>query len=253
MVRRNLSKAPADVGVADDHPSPSREDQAAGPVLRFEDAAGGFLLTAVGVQVERAPTFESFRGALHAASYLADKSPFWTADLLEYAFRRPEWHQLIDAVIDAGTFSASTVRQYRFIARTIPAEARVVGVSFGHHQAVADQSLSLPERTRLLTEARDEHLSVSDLRVRVRRAKGVKRVAGGQAPELQRLQEAVTKHAHEAAHLCRQIPLRDCGHGERLLQRAWVELGKVEEALGKFRRAQGHYAAKRRKHRRGGV
>lgn len=212
-------------------------DRAGGHVIKFEDDAGGLFLTPQGLKVRGKPAFGSYENAMAVAVYMADKAPFWKADLLEYAHKRADWQGLIDAVIDAGTFTESTVTQYRHVARSIPPERRVEGVSFSHHAEVA--SLEPSDQVKLLERAKRDHLSVSDLRREVRKEKKVRRVLKGQASELATAHDRVVEHAYEAAGLCREIPLHDCANAERLITKARAELDKTEASVKHYRKVQG--------------
>lgn len=206
--------------------------------LRFEDEDGALLLTPSGLRVRKKPSYGSFENAMAAAVYMAEKAPFWKADLLEYAHKRPDWAGLIDQVIDAGTFTKKTIDQYRYVARAVPVESRVEGLSFSHHEAVA----SVPDaddKKKLLEQAKREHLSVSDLKKVVRKQKKVKRVMSGQASSLSNLQHKIVEHAHEAAAFCREIPHQDCAQAEKMIEKARRELDRCEDAVAKFRTAQG--------------
>jgi len=205
--------------------------------IEFNDPDGGFSLTATGVTVSGNPAFGSWESALDLAVYMEQRSPFWKADLLVYANKRPDWGGFIDAVIDAGTFTESTVQQYRSVAKRVPAENRVEGLSFSHHEKVA--SLPVEDQRKYLDKAKAEHLSVSALDRVVKKARKVKRVLSGQATELAKAYDAVVEAAHEAAEFCREIPAHDAKDAERKIGRAIAALSKCDTALVKLRKAQG--------------
>lgn len=204
------------------------------PVIRF----GGFHLTSDGLQVHGRPEFGDYEAAMRCAVYLEDKAPFWKADLLEYGHTRTDWSGLLDAVVDAGTFTKSTVSQYRYVARAVPPADRVEGLSFSHHEAVA--SLPSPDRRHYLEQAKREHLSVSSLKEIIRKEKRVRRVLKGQASAMAKAHDAVVDAAHAAALACQEIPRHDCAKAEKKLAEARRHLDRCETALRAYRKAGGH-------------
>lgn len=198
---------------------------------------GGFSLAAEGLIVKGKPEFGDWEAALHAARYLEEHAGFWKADLLEYGHKRVDWASFLDAVVDAGTFTKSTVSQYRYVSRAVPVGNRVDGLSFSHHEAVA--SLPLADQRPQLERAKREHLSVSALKQAVRKSKGLRRILKGQASELAKAQDAVTVAAHDAAAACREIVADDCRQAEKTLGKARRALDGCEAAIGKLRKVQG--------------
>lgn len=203
------------------------------PTIRF----GGIHLTADGVTFHGKPDFGDYENAMRCAVYLEDKAPFWKADLLEYGHKRIDWAGFLDAVVDAGTFTKSTISQYRYVARAVPAERRVEGLSFSHHEAVA--SLPGSDQRGYLERAKRDHLSVSALKQVVRKSKAVRRILKGQASELANAQDAVTIAAHDAAAACKEIAADDCKHAEKKLGAARRLLDTCELAVKTLRKAQG--------------
>lgn len=205
--------------------------------ITIESESGGFHLTATGLVVKGKPEFGDWENALALAVHLEQRAPFWKADLLEYGHKRADWSGFLDAVIDAGTFTKATIDQYRYVSRAVPKGNRVEGLSFSHHEAVA--SLPSEDQGAYLEEAKRGHLSVSALKLKIRKEKKIKRVASGQDKALAKAQRLVAEHAHEAAHLCRQIAAHDCGEAEKMLAKARRELDKAETAIETLRKAQG--------------
>lgn len=203
------------------------------PAIKF----GGIHLTADGVQFHGKPEFGDYESAMRCAVYLEDKAPFWKADLLEYGHKRADWAGLIDAVVDAGTFTKSTISQYRYVARAVPAEERVEGLSFSHHEAVAP--LPSSDKRHYLAKAKREHLSVSALKQVIRREKPIKRVLKGQASEMAKAHDAVASAAYDAAAACREIPQHDCKDAEKKIKEARRYLDQCETAVERLRRVAG--------------
>lgn len=204
------------------------------PVITF----GVFNLTPTGLEVRgKGAEFDDWQSAMTTADYMAEKAPFWKADLLEYAHGREDWAELIDQVVDAGTFTRASIAQYRSVAKRVPPEQRVEGLSFSHHEAVA--SLPVSDRQPILQQAKREHLSVSETRQLARKGRKIRRVLKGQAGELATLHGQLREAAHEAAEACREIPKQDGKHADKAIKRARRYLGECEEVAARLGKAQG--------------
>lgn len=197
---------------------------------------GAFHLTADGVTVKGKPEFGDWDSALAAADYLELKCPFWKADLFAYAQTRPDWEHLIDAVIDAGTYTKRTVDQYRYVAKNVPAENRMEGLSFSHHEAVA--ALPSGDQKIFLKKAKSEHLSVAETKAAVRKVRHTK-ILRGQASELAKAQDRVALYAENAIEACRAITRDDCKKAEKSIAAARRALDDCENAVAIFRKATG--------------
>lgn len=197
---------------------------------------GAFSLAADGVTVKGKAEFGDWEAALHAVDYLEQKSPFWKADLFAYAQKRSDWEGLLDAVIDAGTYTQRTVDQYRYVSKNVPPAERVEGLSFSHHEAVA--ALPSGDKKIFLARAKRDHLSVSELKAAVRKVRHVK-ILKGQASELAKLQARVAQHADTAIEECRAITRDDCKKAEAAIKRAGRALEDCAEAVAALRKATG--------------
>lgn len=197
---------------------------------------GAFHLTGDGLKVQGKAEIADFTSALSAVTYLESASPFWKADLLAYARQREDWAEALDSIIDAEHFTKGSVDEYVRVAKAIPPEARVEGVSFGHHQAVA--SLPHTQRLPLLKRAKREHLNVSELRREVRKTKA-RRIIKGQSGELAKLQAAIADHVHDAIEACREIMREDCKHAAKAIEKARHHLDGASVAVAKLKKAQG--------------
>lgn len=197
---------------------------------------GAFHLTADGVTVKGKPEFGDWDSALAATDYLEIKSPFWKAELFAYAYTRADWKDLIDAVIDAGTYTLRTVDQYRYVAKNVPPEDRVEGLSFSHHEAVA--SLPSGDKRIFLKKAKTEHLSVAELKAAVRKVRHTK-ILRGQASELAKAQDRVALYAENAIEACKAITRDDCKKAEKSIAAARRALDDCANAVVVFRKAIG--------------
>jgi len=77
-----------------------------------------------------------------------------------YGDIREDWRELLEAYLGPDMLSEKTLRDYRYLAKAVPASSRLDGVGFTHHQAVA--SLPPEDQRELLERARDEHLTRAD-------------------------------------------------------------------------------------------
>lgn len=198
---------------------------------------GGLKLGADGLTVIGKPPFSDFEQAMRAAKYLEFHSTWWVADLLEYGHSRADWEGLIDAVVDAKDFTASTVSQYRYVAKSVPAHDRVEGLTFSHHEAVA--ALPPPDKRYYLAKAKDEHLSVSALKSVIRKERHTTKIISGQASELAKAHHDIAVTARDAQLSCREIPHQDAQHAEQKITEARAALDACEDAVAALRKIQG--------------
>ena len=198
---------------------------------------GGLSLGADGLTVTGKPVFGDFEAAMRAALYLEHHAAWWIADLLEYGYGRADWEGLIDSVVDAKDFRASTVSQYRYVSRSVPAHERVEGLSFSHHEAVA--ALPTPDKRYYLEQAKREHLSVSALKQTIRSERTTTKILNGQASALAKAHAGIVVAAREAQDACREIPHQDAAHAEQKISEARNALDAAEEAVAALRKAQG--------------
>lgn len=202
------------------------------PPIKF----GGIHLTPDGVQFRGKPSFDDFESALSCAKYMGEKAPFWEADLLNYAHGRADWAGLLDAVIDSGKFTKRTIDQYRYVAKNVPADVRVEGLSFSHHEAVA--ALPSGDQKIFLAGAKRDHLSVAELKQAVRKVKH-RKILKGQAGELAALEDKLRDLAWDAVDACKGIA-RDGGkNGLKQIALARRILDDTEKALRALLKAQG--------------
>lgn len=197
---------------------------------------GAFHLTIDGLRVHGKAELSDFVKALNTAVVLEQSAPFWKADLFAYAEKRKDWEGLLDSIIDSEKFALSSVYEYRRVAKAIPPENRVDGVSFGHHQAVA--ALPVIDQQHLLKKAKSHHLSVSQLKHEARKLR-TRKILKGQAAELAKLETEARDHAWEAAAACRAIMRDDGKQAIQQIKIARRALDACEEAIGKLRKAQG--------------
>lgn len=206
--------------------------------IPFRGSAGSIYLDGPAVHIHERPDYGDWEAAMLFAMHAEEHSPKWVAQLLEYASTRPDWGDIIDAVLDSGRFkSLKVIDEYRRVARAFK-NGWVEGASFGHHQKVASQS-TYEDRVEYLKRAKTEGLTASQLGQVVQKEKKVKRVLQGQASDLAKAHDAVAEAAYEAASLCREIPLHDCANAERIVKKVRTQLDRVDTAIERYRKAQG--------------
>jgi len=202
------------------------------PPIRF----GALALSEGRLDISGKPDFDDFARALACADYLEDNAPLWKADLFAYAETRLDWKDRIDALIDAGTYTEATVKQYRYVSTNVAPDRRLPGLSFSHHAEVA--SLPASEQVEWLTTAKTEHLSASELRRKIRRAKRVT-ILSGQASAYQEIYSKIADAAYAASDACKAIVQQDAAHAEEQIRVAREQLMTCAEHVQTLRGMNG--------------
>lgn len=140
----------------------------------------GFTLTARGVEVVGQPGPAKWIAAMNFAMASEECSPFWVGALWNYAERRDDWRaQLQQMIGDLGRpLQLKTLQNHGAIDKALVAPAKAVAPSLAHADVVV--ALEAADQVRWLTRARDEELTVRDLRVEIRASKR-RRILEGQA------------------------------------------------------------------------
>lgn len=115
------------------------------------------------------PPGVDFKEWMKVGRTLADMQnsiPFWVGDWINYGEKYGEKYSQGLALWDYGY---QTLTNMAYVARCIPPEERIRGLSWTHHRHVA--SLDLPERTQLLEKAQQEEWTSRQLQVEVAKAK----------------------------------------------------------------------------------
>ena len=137
---------------------------------------GAFALTENGLEVNGNPSFGEYEGAGDFIKRAHKASGWWLADWIVYGESREDWKEQIDALIDVEALTEQSVRQYRYIAKSVPKARRLKGVPFGHHAEVA--SLSADEQCEWLARAKTEGWTAHELRKHIRAQKRTKVIEG---------------------------------------------------------------------------
>ncbi len=115
---------------------------------------GKFEFSPSGMKVIGKPDIEEWAAALHIVSVLERGLAFCVGDMLEYG--EAKFGELAAQYIDARHWSAETIRNYRWVAKSVPLQNRMIdrGLSVAHHQIVA--GLPVPEQRKWLRKALTE-------------------------------------------------------------------------------------------------
>src|SRR3954466_5379127 len=109
---------------------------------------GPFHFTSVGVRISGKPELPEWKGPLQFALWCQRAGPWWIGDLLnagEDSFGE-SFSQMCE-----GAVSAEMLNRYASVARRVPIENRVAGLSWSAHAAVAP--LPIDQQKPLLHEA----------------------------------------------------------------------------------------------------
>ncbi|QDT38235.1 hypothetical protein [Stratiformator vulcanicus] len=117
------------------------------PVLQL----GPFKLTPTALGVSGSPELEQWGTPLKFALWCQQASPWWIGDLLNQGDAR--FGEMFSQVCE-GAVSADQLQRYESVARRVPAENRVEGLSWSAHAAVA----RLPHKMQREMLARAERL-----------------------------------------------------------------------------------------------
>lgn len=137
---------------------------------------GCFTLAGTGLMVQGHPTFDEFAGVGDFVQRAHKAAGWWLADWIAYGEARAEWKDRFDALMGVDQLTEQTVRQYRYIAKSIPPSNRIDGVGFGHHAVVA--SLPVTEQAHWLETAKIEGWSQRELRRELRASQRRQRLEG---------------------------------------------------------------------------
>lgn len=106
------------------------------------------------------PTAKDWLAAIAFAGAAEAGSPYWVADLLNYAESRTDWEDRVDTLIAESGYARQTLLNISHVGRKVQGKARELAPTFSHAKAVA--SLSPADQVSVLTQARDDELTVSE-------------------------------------------------------------------------------------------
>ena len=128
-------------------------------------SVGPFHFTSVGIRITGHPKLDEWKGPLQFAIWCQRAGPWWIGDLLnagEDAFGEA-FSQMCE-----GSLSTEMMNRYASVARRVPIQNRVPGLSWSAHAAVA--RLPLDQQHPMLREAEKQGWTSDDLRAKVREA-----------------------------------------------------------------------------------
>jgi hypothetical protein len=135
------------------------------PAVPPKFSVGPFHFTSVGVRFAGKPEAIEWKGPLQFALWCQRAGPWWIGDLLNAGEDRfgESFSQMCE-----GAVSAEMLNRYASVARRVPIENRVAGLSWSAHAAVARLPLDLQKR--LLLEADRRGWTSDELRLKAREA-----------------------------------------------------------------------------------
>ena len=165
-----------------------------------------FRLIQSGIEILGKPTLTEWVEAVEAVKSMARVSPLALAGLYSYGKSREDWAEEFYQIADG--YDRRTLENWMSLARKVKPEVLAEAPSIGHADAV--RSLALPRQKEMIQAAKDEQLSVAELRQRVRNERKIPHSSG---------------HANRDAECCQRV-IRSI---RRLLQEI-AEIGILAES-----------------------
>lgn len=138
----------------------------------------GFELRARGAVAIGRPSIEKWVAAMSFANAAHESAQYWVGDLMAYADDRQDWKDKLDQAIAQTGLSRRTIINMTSVARAVAEPERVVAPTPSHAAVV--QKFSKRDQYELLKKAKDEDLTVHELR-KVARNRSRAKVIEGQA------------------------------------------------------------------------
>ena len=113
------------------------------------------------------PTPDQWTHAAEFAVACQEASPYWVGDLLAYAADREDWKQKFDQLVSMTGLPHQSIHNLTYISRHVGARAREISPSITHSKTVA--ALEIKEQLKVLKQAREEELTVSETQKLVKR------------------------------------------------------------------------------------
>ncbi len=137
---------------------------------------GCYEFTMTGLVVHGTPALSEHQGVGDFIERAEKASAWWAADWIAYGESRPDWKEVIEHLIDIGSYTEASVKQYRYIAQNVPPSRRLEGVSFSVHSEVA--GLDAKDQRKWLEKAKDHGWTARETRNEIRAAARTKVIAG---------------------------------------------------------------------------
>jgi len=127
---------------------------------------GGFKLTGRAAIPHGKPSLRGWINALQLAVGAHESSPYWIGDLMAYSETRGDWSEKLSQALSLTGYAEQTLKNLGYIARHVAEPERQIAPSVAHAAVVA--KLQAGEQHELLDIARDQQLTVTELRQEVR-------------------------------------------------------------------------------------
>jgi hypothetical protein len=128
-------------------------------------SVGPFHFTSVGVRISGKPALDEWQGPLQFALWCQRAGPWWIGDLLNAGEDR--FGETFSQACE-GAVSADMLNRYASVARRVPLENRVPGLSWTAHAMVA--RMPVDEQRGLLLQAERHGWTSDEIRAKARAA-----------------------------------------------------------------------------------
>ena len=142
------------------------------PAVGFSSAR--FRLIQSGIEITGKPTLHEWVEAVETVKSMVRVSPLALAGLYSYGKSRQDWTEEFYQVTEG--YDKRTIENWTSLARTVKPEVLAEAPSIGHADAV--RSLPVPRQKEMIAAAKDEQLSVAELRQRVRNERKIPHSSG---------------------------------------------------------------------------
>lgn len=179
----------------------------------------GFKLCARRIEAVGRPSPEQWGAAMDFATSSTESGPFWVGALWNYAEGRNDWRDRLEQMLaDIGRpLAHQTLLNLGYVNRNVVPKAQELAPTISHAKEVA--ALDPDEQIVWMQKARDEEMTVRDLKMGIR-ASQRRKVVVGQAAEMHTVEvtvrlscEAASEHfAEQAAWSKVKEAIRNIGH-----------------------------------------
>jgi hypothetical protein len=165
-----------------------------------------FEMSLTGLRVKGRPSLDVCGDFFEALRVFEKSLQFAIGDFLLWT--EGMYGEAASQLVDAGDWSESTVRAYRWVSSKVPPATRRPELYWSHHQAVAERS---PEEQKLwleraVTGSNGEMWSVNRLLKELRAAKLIEKRGAGAAEAVQYLVIVEVESEEKQEELCRMLP-----------------------------------------------
>jgi hypothetical protein len=140
---------------------------------------GSFRLTAYEAVAVGSPSAQDWQEAYIFATNSQESSPYWVADLLDYAHRQGKWKAVLDQMLSTTGLSLQTLYHRHSLGSRVKPTARKVAQSYTHASKVV--KLEEAEQIEWLDKSATEGWNSRELEQHIRSSKRL-HIVGGRAP-----------------------------------------------------------------------